>query len=226
MKRLFLSGGGDAPDSKLLDEVFIGLIPTDKKLLYIPIAWKGGDLEGCREWFGSMLAGLGFSNFEMWKELAGKTYEDLDEFGAIYIGGGNTFSLLHDFRKSGFDLTLRDFIDSGRPVYGGSAGALILGKDIGTASFGGDADTNDVGLENLAGLGLVGDYAIQCHYLPDQDEEIHQFVAGTGLPVLALGERTGVDVADDRMAVRGFEPAYIFKGGQKTTHEPNSVMDL
>ncbi|MCL5874529.1 MAG: hypothetical protein M1161_04230 [Candidatus Thermoplasmatota archaeon] len=38
------------------------------------------------------------------------------------------------------------------PSGGGSAGAIILGKDIGTAYFGGDADKNEVGLKDLKGL--------------------------------------------------------------------------
>lgn len=44
MINLVLSGGGDAPDSKSLDEVFINLL-NGKKILYIPLAWKGGDIE-------------------------------------------------------------------------------------------------------------------------------------------------------------------------------------
>jgi len=48
----------------------------------------------------------------------------------IYIGGGNTFKLLKELKESGFDKELLKFIKEGKPVYGGSAGALILGKNI------------------------------------------------------------------------------------------------
>ena len=38
MIKLILAGGGDAPDSKLADELFANMIPKGKKMLYIPIA--------------------------------------------------------------------------------------------------------------------------------------------------------------------------------------------
>src|SRR3989344_9605702 len=131
MASLILAGGGDAPDSKPLDELFISLLKT-KKILYIPIAWKTADFAGCKKWFSSTFFKLGFTNMEMWTDLNNKKIEDLNSFGGIYIGGGNTFSLLHDLRSSKFDKLLIEFLNSGRPIYGGSAGAIIFGKNINT----------------------------------------------------------------------------------------------
>jgi dipeptidase E len=219
---LILSGGGDAPDSKPLDNLLISQIPAGKKLLYIPIAWKSANFDECRKWFKSTFANLGFNNFEMTTDLSHISYSDLDEYGGIYLGGGNTYSLLHDLRSTGFEKTLRQFIESGQPVYGGSAGAIIFGKSIDTAAFGEDADENAVGLSNTNGFNLVQGHAIQCHYKNDQDYEINNFVAKQNIPVIALSERSGLHVTGDGIIVTGFEPAYLFSKNGKSDYPVGS----
>lgn len=223
MTTLILSGGGDASDSKLLDELFISLLGK-KKILYIPIAWKGGDFEACKEWFTSTYSNLGFTNFEMWTDINNKKFEDLESFGGIYIGGGNTFSLLNELRNSKFGELLKMFLESGRPIFGGSAGAIIFGKSIETASFGTDHDSNDIGLEDFSGLDLVNNYTIQTHYDKDQDDEMIEFF-GSQL-VIALSERSGIFLNDNEIEVVGFESAYVFRDGEKQEFKVGSKIIL
>jgi dipeptidase E len=221
---LILSGGGDASDSKPLDQLLISKMPADKKLLYIPIAWKSGNFEECRAWFESTFSNLGFTEFEMMTDLTNRSYSDLDKFGGIYIGGGNTYSLLHDLHKTGFETLLLQFIESGRPVYGGSAGAIIFGKSIDTAAFGEDSDENTVGLTNTAGFDMVQGHAIQCHYQNSQDSEIIEFVSKRNIPVIALGERSGVTVANNGITVIGFDPIYLFSSNGKVEYGVGSQL--
>ena len=226
MKNLILAGGGDEKDSKPLDKLFISLIPKNKKILYLPIAWKTGDFESCKKWFTSTFSELGFTDIEMWTELSDKKYADLVDFGGIYIGGGNTFSLLNDLRTSGFDKSLKKFIQSGKPVYGGSAGAIIFGKDIRTAFFGTDPDENIVKLKDFSGFNLIQGYTIQCHYEPNQERELSKFSKENNLPVIALSERSGLHITNLEIKIIGFDPAYIFEKGSKKTLKPNSKLDL
>ena len=125
---LFLSGGGSEKDSYLLDREFAKLLKG--KLLYIPIAidTKTHPFPECFKWIKSVFGQFGFSNIEMWTSVKDKTPDNLKEFDAVYIGGGNTFKLLKEFRDSGFDKLLVEFYRSGGHIYGGSAGAIILGK--------------------------------------------------------------------------------------------------
>ena len=212
MTRLILAGGGDTSDSKPLDLLFIRSLKV-KRVLYIPIAWKSGDFEACKKWFTATFSNLGFKNIEMWTDLHNKRFEDLKPFGGIYLGGGNTFSLLHDLRDSKFDKLLLKFIESERPVYGGSAGAIILGKGIRTAGFGTDSDVNGVGLKDFSGLGLVNDFSIQCHYEKSQDAQLLRFSRSNA--VIALSERCGLLVNNGVIEVVGFESAYLFQNGKK-----------
>lgn len=225
MKQLILSGGGDALDSKKLDIALIQLL-NNKPLLYIPIAWKTENYKPCIKWFTQTFSALGFSDFETWTNVSDKSYEQLEKFGGIYIGGGNTFLLLSKLRESGFGKTLCKFIESGRPVYGGSAGAIILGKDINTASIGKDADTNDIDLKNLSGFNLLETYSIQCHYEPDQEDEMQKFVNENNCKVIALPDKTGLYVNGDEIKVLGTEPAVIFCTNEvKRVYSPEMMIE-
>ncbi len=220
--QLILTGGGDEHDSRPMDEFLIKLIQPGKKILYIPIA-QNGDLERCRIWFESAFTNLEFNNYEMWVHLRNKTYKDIDEFGGIYIGGGNTFSLLYNLRITGFDEVLLQFISSGRPVYGGSAGAIIFGKTIETATLGRIIDNNHVGLNDKAGFNLVCECAIHCHYEDAYDSYIRSFVLEKGIPVIALGECSGLFVTNTGIKVIGVEPVYLFKREEKITINVNHI---
>ena len=216
MARMILAGGGDASDSKPLDDLFVSLLQP-KKILYIPLAWKTGDFNCCKEWFSSI-----FDDFEMWIDLHNKTAEDVERFGGIYIGGGNTFSLLHDLRTTGFDKLLLLFLDSGKPIYGGSAGAIIFGSSIKTASLGKDSDSNDVGLKDLSGFNIVQGYSIQCHYEEGQDDELKEL--SRHQKIIALSERSGIIVDDIEIKVIGFDAAYVFRHGEKIEYNVGSIV--
>src|SRR5690242_16991774 len=133
MVRLILAGGGNAIQSQLVDEYFADLLPRGT-FLYLPQATapQPWSFDQAYEWIHRPKA---FRNLriEMWEDLADKTYQQLEPFDAIYLMGGNTFVLLHELRKSKFDVLLREFLKSGRIIYGISAGAIVLGEDITTA---------------------------------------------------------------------------------------------
>ncbi|MCP2034846.1 dipeptidase E [Planomicrobium sp. HSC-17F08] len=162
MGMIFLSGGGDKKHTEKFDQEFKRQIGSLKPLLYIPVAMKGMiSFEDCYQWMKSVFKPLGLREIVMWTDLNQKSLKDLQQFSAIYIGGGNTFSLLKDMRSSAFDEILKDYIKSGGVVYGGSAGAIVLGSDIMTCAH---LDSNEVNLKNYNGLNMISDLAIWCHY--------------------------------------------------------------
>ena len=106
-------------------------------MLFLPVALDGQEptYEACLRWVESVFGPLGVSDIEMWTELGGFHRGRLGGFSSVYLSGGNTFRLLALVRASGFDRELADFIRRGGCVYGGSAGAILLGKDIGTSTW-------------------------------------------------------------------------------------------
>ena len=201
MAKLFLSGGGDAKQTMTLDDMFISSIPRSKKMLYIPVAMpeKHHTFGECFDWFKNAMLLHKLDTLDMWTTLNNKKYSELSAYDAVYIGGGNTFLLLDIVRRSGFDKLLRRYIQSKGVIYGGSAGAIIMGKDIRLAGFGDDADKNMVGLKRFDGLNLVNGYSIRCHYTAKDDIKMKAYIRKTGINTIALKEDAGVIVENSKI---------------------------
>jgi dipeptidase E len=106
----------------------------------------------------------GFNVIEL--DLKGRSREDLEDALAdvdvVYVAGGNTFYLLEQVRASGFDELLPELLGRDVIYVGASAGAAILGPDIGPyAEF--DDPNAAPALSSHSGLGLV-DFLVIPHY--------------------------------------------------------------
>ena len=207
--RIIVAGGGGAVQSRPLDEAFARWIGYNGRLLYLPIAMDGVNRSYHENlaWLESVFMPHGVVNITMCTELDSCLGRELNSFNAIYIGGGNTFRLMELLRKTEFDKALLHFARTGGAVYGGSAGAIILGRDIGTSAH---LDANEGNLSDLAGLNLVLGYAIWCHYQPSDDERIQAYICATGYPVLALSESGGACLEGARLYACGYEAVRVF----------------
>ncbi len=225
MRQLILSGGGGEQDSRPLDEAFARQMPASRPLLYLPIALDPREhaYAACHRWIRSVFAPLGRDDIVMWDDVAGKGATDLDAFAGIYIGGGNAFKLLHDLREARLLDPLRRFALGGGLVYGGSAGAILLGKDITTAAH---ADPNEVGLRDTTGLDLLDGYSVWPHYRQDDDDCIAAHVERYGLPVIALSERSGLYVRDDLPTALGSAPTVVFRAQSRDGYPSSMTIDL
>jgi dipeptidase E len=212
--RVAFSGGGGAADSRLLDEVFATWIGSQGQLLYLPCALRGiRPFQACLEWITATFLPLKITQITMWTDLSEHQASELDEFDAVYIGGGNTFALLAELQKSGFDNYLIEYTRRGKAIYGGSAGAAVLGRDIRTVNY---LDRNEVGLLETQGLNLADGYAIWVHYQPQDDNLIDAYVRQYQHSVIAVSERSGIVIDEAGMRTVGFEPAYRFDGQGKS----------
>jgi dipeptidase E len=211
---LFLGGGGNEKKSKLLDTEFVASLPSNPRILYIPLAMSSNLHRKCYEWITKAFHKFGITNIEMWCDLREKMWRDVKEFDAIYIGGGNTFRLMKILRETNFVKILKKFSKK-KPIYGGSAGAIILGKDIRTAQ-----DKNYVKIKNFSGLNLVFNYSIWCHYKRPHDLLIKDFVKRIS-PVIAIPEDGGVVVKSSKITSVGFSSCYIIQENMWFELKPN-----
>lgn len=200
--RILLGGGGSAEEERPILDRFAAWVGGGS-VLYLPIA---ADQPGAAHWawLASVLHPRGVQTIDMWTELSGRDPAALDGYAAIFIGGGNTYWLLHQVRSAGFEQPLRRFAQRGGIVYGGSAGAILLGADIGTCAH---MDENHIGIHDTRGLNLVGGRAVWCHYQPSDWPLCTSFVRRCGLVTLLLAEASGLWVRSpaDYLAI-GFEP--------------------
>ena len=212
--RLILAGGGD---SQPLDELLAAWTGPDGRMLFLPIALDVSAHEGYLEVVKSEVTAFGVSNIEMWSDLGEHKTSELAAFDSVYLGGGSTFRLLARLRASGFDKALISYVRQGGVIYGCSAGADVLGRDIMTVAH---AESNDIGLTDTRGLDLVPGHAIWTHYLPEHDPLVFDYVRERGIPVLAIPERSGLSVFGGRPESIGFDPVYRFDGDGKLELPP------
>jgi len=208
--KVYISGGGKSKETYKLDHIFFNL-PRGAKILYIPVGLKRDIIgfEGCHEWFTETLSMHTKEKLEveMWISLKRKEEEDIDGFDAIYMGGAsNTYKFLKNINDSGFISPLVNFVKKGGSIYGGSSGAVILGKNIGTVE-----EENNKNYKHKDGLDLVGGYSILCHYDGSQNKKVSSYLKKYGNPIIALPENTGLIVYDSKIKVYGYGKCHIFE---------------
>ncbi|RLQ89910.1 Type 1 glutamine amidotransferase-like domain-containing protein [Planomicrobium sp. Y74] len=224
MGKLFLSGGGDRKNTEKFDEEFQRQIGQAKPLLYIPIAMNGMiPYADCLQWMRDVFNPLGIHEIVMWTDLHKKSVDDLQQFSAVYIGGGNTFHLLNEMRSTGFDKVLEEYIKGDGVVYGGSAGAIMLGSNIMTSAH---LDENKVGVHDFSGLDVLDGLAVWCHYENENDEMIRSYISDFDTPLIALPEESGAYFQDGHIKVTGTKSAYLFIGEDKVELQPGAEFNF
>ncbi len=83
--------------NKRLNEV----IDHSKPCLYIPLAMGQEKYADCYEWIKDELKNVDVPYIEMVKSADELAVKNMNDFGVIFIGGGNTFKLLNDLKISG-----------------------------------------------------------------------------------------------------------------------------
>lgn len=194
MEKILLGGGGSERDERPIFELFASWVGASGSVLHLPIA-SGNAGKANFDWISSVLNPLGVHRIEMWTTLVNRSPAEIEKYKAIFIGGGNTYSLLQQLRVAGFGEAIRDFASRGGVSYGGSAGAIVLGRDISTCSY---LDENTVGLTDIYGLDLLDGDSIWCHYQPTNDTLIRAHVKRRSSPTIALAETTGIWVRGHR----------------------------
>lgn len=216
---IFLSGGGSGERSKNVDLAFISRINKGKPVLYIPLA-RNAPYDSCINWIKSNFQPLGFNNFKMVDAPEKLKTINLSDYSSVYIGGGNTYKLLSDLQTSGFLSTLKKYIKEGGIFYGGSAGAIIVGKEIGTAT-----SENERNLKDTKGLNLVDEFSIDCEY-NGQDSTILDYIKLKHINVIAIPENAGVLIEDKKIEVIGPGKVTVFgSNGSKRTLVQGSFID-
>ncbi len=213
MIRIFLGGGGSEKDSQLLDEQFALSIDRDKPLVYIPNALTSRPYNVGFGWLKSVFNPLGILNIEMWDHL--EPTKSIEEIAGIYIGGGNTHSLLRQLEKSKFDDYIVRAANAGIPIYGGSAGAIILGRDIKSAP-----EVSTIEHFNTKGLNLIADYSVVCHYTPHEIKRAKNSSQITKSEVIAIPELSGVVMEDGNIKAVGTDSVWIISENKEVEIKP------
>lgn len=224
--RLILCGGGSGEQNLLANQKLDEIINHTKPLLYIPLAMDEEEhpYDSCFEWIQEELKNVKVPYIEMVRTFEELSSKKLENYSAIFIGGGNTYKLLLGLKQSGAYNNIKNYIENDGIVIGGSAGAVIFGYDINIIS---SMDPNDVKLNDTKGFNVLSGISIFPHYtnkkskLTDEENEtrlnnftnsIIEFSISTG-EVIAIPEEDAIYVNEEKVEVIGTKPYYTFKNG-------------
>lgn len=221
MAKLFLCGGGFGKQMEDTYPVFNAVIDHTKPLLYIPLAMpeETHTLDECYGWIQNELkeGGVDVPSVEMVRSYEEILTKEFSDYCALFIGGGNTFSLLKGLKDSGAFAKIKEYLQGDGVVFGSSAGEIIFGKDIMTAIT---EDPNDVGLQDTEGFDVLSGIALDAHYTNAKTEENHErvtaFLTNYSIEkgkVIALPEEDTLFIDGDAFQVIGSRPYYVFENG-------------
>lgn len=220
--KLFLCGGGSGEKTVDAMDRFGQIIDKSKPLLYVPLAMESCRYSSCLEWITNEMKIINFSNIEMVEskeELARKNYND---YCAIFIGGGNTYKLLNDIKKSGAFDKIKKYIENDGIIFGGSAGAIILGKDIDTCKY--EDNNKIIGLNDTSGFNTLNNISLLCHW--NKDEQLtkinmdYLIKFSKNKKILYLPERNTIFINGKTIEMIGKEKYCVFEDGMKTIVDP------
>lgn len=88
-------------------------------------------------------------------------------FDLIFVCGGNTYVLLNQLRKSGFDTIIINHIKGNKVYFGISAGSIVLGPNISPAT---PNERNKIDLSDTRGLNIVN-FSVFPHFKKEKDKK-------------------------------------------------------
>ena len=189
-----------------------------KTLIFIPYAMPGGiSYEGY-----TFIAKKAFSKIDI-------VVKGIHEFknaketvlnaSAIFIGGGNTFELVHQLYKNDILTVLKKVLEKGTPYLGTSAGSNICGVDM--------KNTNDMPIVYPPSFKTLGCFSfnINAHYLDPEKGSTHmgetretrikEFHVFNETPVLGLREGSWLSIENNKIILQGEHTARLFLQNQE-----------
>jgi len=119
----------------------------------------------------------------------------LEPVELVIIGGGNTFHLLNEMRKTGFDTWLEENKKS-KVFMGTSAGSIVLTPDISIAAID-DGDENTPGVTDMTGLGLIN-FELSPHTPEDVSITANlEYSKSTGRRILLMDNSSALRVTNE-----------------------------
>jgi dipeptidase E len=228
-KRLLLISNSTLHGSGYLDhaeEEIRNILGSSKRVLFVPFALYDRDAYAAQA--RKRFEAMGYELDSVHEVADAKNAVNRAE--AVFIGGGNTFRLLHSLYQADLLLPIRTRVKEGLLYIGSSAGAVVAAPTIKT--------TNDMPIvqpPSFDSLGLIS-FQINAHYLdPDpnsthmgetREVRINQFLEENETPVVGLREGCMVHVEQGVHLLKGKTNARIFRRGFAPVEvQPGSTID-
>jgi dipeptidase E len=196
------------------------LFPEGTRIGFVPFALA--DHEGYAARAAERLTREGIEVLRITPDSAG--VDAVENVDGVFVGGGNTFRLLHRLRTSGVLQALRRRSLGGMPYMGASAGTNVAAPTIRT--------TNDMPVVDPVGfdaLGLVP-FQINPHFVDadassrhmgeTREDRLREYLEENETPVVGLREGAWLRVEGERARLEGANGARIFRKGRLPVEWP------
>ena len=233
--QLILCGGGAGEQNTQANQRLNEIIDHTKPILYIPLAMDEIEhpYDECYEWIKEELGNVDVPSIKMVRTFEELASENLEEYTALFIGGGNTYKLLLGLKQTMAFNNIKNYLNNNGIIIGGSAGAVIFGYDINIIA---SMDPNDVDLTDSKGFDMLSGISIFPHYTNNKSklsehenkERLNYFTnsiinfSKTVGEVFAIPEEDAIYVNDSNIEFLGTRPYYIFKNGIMEKYEINN----
>lgn len=199
MKLLLTSSGLSKRQIGEALQQMIGKEPSRCKVGFVPTA---ANVEPyAKDWVIAQFAQLaryGFYNIDIVDISAdGVDWQSrLADVDVLWLSGGNTFHLLDQVRKTGFDVWLKKH-GKDKVYVGSSASTILMTPSIEVAV---GVDENYIDLKDLTGLGYV-DFEIDVHCDAAGLENAKDYAAQSDYALYALDDLSAIKVVNSNIEV-------------------------
>lgn len=215
--KLFLCGGGSGKQIIFALNKFSSLLDKSKPILYIPLAFENNDYESCSKWFEEEIKFMGVNSFEMVRSSKELSQKDFNKYSALFIGGGNTYKLLKELKSNSNFEKINKYLKNNGIIFGGSAGAIIFGKDINSCLI---DDGNIVDLEDCSGFNYLNNFSILCHFNKSNFKRNKKYLMNYSnkYKTLYLPEEDVILITDKKIEFIGQNKYVVFNNGKYSYH--------
>lgn len=215
--KLFLCGGGSGKQILNALYKFSNTLNKEKPILYIPLAMENERYNSCYDWFKNEIKIMNLSNFEMVRSSYELSQKKLEDYSALFIGGGNTYKLLNELKQNNNYNKIKEYLKNDGIIFGGSAGAIIFGKDIDSCLL---DDKNNIDLKDTKGFNYLNDYSILCHLKNKNFNKNLKYLQeySKNNKLIYLPEDVVIFINNKKISIIGTSKYVIFKDGKYEFH--------
>ena len=218
--RLYLSGGGSGKQNLDAYHNYFKVIDKEKPILYIPLAMQDNKYDSCYEWFKKEISMFGSSKFKMVKSSEELSKLDFNDFNSLFIGGGNAYKLIRELKEHNNIKKIKDYLKNNGIIYGGSAGAIIFGKDIDCCQ-----KTDEKLDVDTSGFNYINDYSLLCHYNHTNYKKTAKYLKEYSQKnkVLFLPEEAVLLITNHKITIIGNHKYVLWKKGKSYFHNSSNL---
>lgn len=223
--KLFLCGGGSGNQILNALQKFASFLNKEKPILYIPLAMESKKYNDCYNWFENEIKIININNFEMVKTPYELSQKNLNEYSALYIGGGNTYNLLANLKQYDNFKKIQKYLENDGIIFGGSAGAIIFGKNIDGCLM---DDKNDINLKDTTGYNYLNNYSILCHLNEKNFNKNLDYLQKYSInnKLIYLPEDNVIFIDDNNYIIIGESKYAIFENGDYKFYTSTNITNI